>query len=168
MKARGWRQVELVGRSGLTKQVVSRLLDPDTELRRMIDDKTVRGLAQAFQLPEQLVRAKADEAIRGPGALELIVTPAEPSNDELLQILRKRLGIDVSTDPPGDTGGLVHHSSNPATSPNTETAAASVAGVNDGGGVSGETVTPGELRHPRRQSRGSDSTDEPSRTSAHV
>lgn len=66
MSARGWRQVDLVRRSGLSRQVISKILrDTRPTLGQMPDEATLEGLARGFDVPVELVRLAASRALAG-------------------------------------------------------------------------------------------------------
>lgn len=93
LDARGWRQAELVRRSGLSRQLVSNLLRDDREhLGNMPDPATIAGLARGFGVPEETVRAAAARAIvdYGDDGAPLALDLSTVSTDALLQELRRR------------------------------------------------------------------------------
>jgi transcriptional regulator with XRE-family HTH domain len=64
MEARGWTAAELARRSGVTKQTLYNLLDPErTTLGRMLEDRTYSGLAAALNVPAEVLVMKAAEAM---------------------------------------------------------------------------------------------------------
>lgn len=66
LDARGWKQADLVRKSGLTKQHVSNLLrDTREHLGQMPEEKTIRALARGFQIPTEVVRTAASRALAG-------------------------------------------------------------------------------------------------------
>lgn len=66
LDARGWKQADLVRKSGLSKQHVSNMLrDTREHLGQMPDEKTIRALADGFQLPAEVVRTAASRALAG-------------------------------------------------------------------------------------------------------
>lgn len=92
---RGWKPSELAARSGLSRQHISKMLnDTRSHLRQMPDDKTIEGLAQAFEgVSIQTVR---DTAARALGAVDAMDRQTEldlqqVSIDALLTELRRRV-----------------------------------------------------------------------------
>ena len=66
LDARGWTQADLVRKSGLSKQHVSNLLrDTREHLGQMPTEKTIRALAEGFQMPAEVVRTAASRALAG-------------------------------------------------------------------------------------------------------
>lgn len=71
MAMRGWRQRDLVEASGLSRQVVSKILRDERELLpRRPDPETVTALAQAFEVSEEAVLAAVGVAMGLPLKME--------------------------------------------------------------------------------------------------
>jgi transcriptional regulator with XRE-family HTH domain len=93
MASHGWkRQAELVSRSGLTKQTVSKLMDRSRDsLGGKLDEKTIAGLAKALSVDESIIIRKAAEAMGIPLDRIVILDPNTLPDDVLLELLRRRL-----------------------------------------------------------------------------
>lgn len=64
LDARGWRQAELVRRSGLSRQLVSSILRDNRDyLGQMPDAETIEGLALGFDVPAETVRTAAARSL---------------------------------------------------------------------------------------------------------
>lgn len=95
MDLRGWRPADLVRRSGLSRQHVSKLLNDRRQyLGQMPSDRTIEGLAAAFEgISESDVREAAAAALGGyksgepPPDLDL----QKVSLDALLNEIRRRV-----------------------------------------------------------------------------
>lgn len=96
MDKRGWKAVDLVSRSGLSKQVVSNILNDDRdELPGRPGRQTVDSLARAFSVPSDVVLLSIGEAMGIPVASPVVIYDASRvPNDELLRVLAQRLGED--------------------------------------------------------------------------
>lgn len=81
MKARGWSRRELARRARLTVQSVSHLVNPDRDhLGRMLEQRTIDGLALALGVPADEIMTKAAEAMG--------VTPRPGSDTNLEDVVR--------------------------------------------------------------------------------
>lgn len=101
LDTRGWRQSDLVRRSGLSRQLVSNILRDDREhLGQMPDAATLDGLATGFGVPVDLVRAAAARSLVDytDDGTALTITLSEVSTDALLYEIRRR--IDRADQPP--------------------------------------------------------------------
>lgn len=101
LDARGWKQADLVHRSGLSRQVVSKILRDDREyLGQMPDESTLRALATGFEVPVERVRTAAARALaRYDDAGEpLTADLSSVSIDALLQEIKRRVTDVVPTD----------------------------------------------------------------------
>lgn len=138
MDARKWRQRDLVRESGLSRSLVSQLLNQD-ELRRMVAGSTVTGLAKAFGIDERIVIVKSAEAVGVPVDVltPVIITAWDVSNEELLAIISSRLA----------------NPSDPDSAPNRRYAQPGFSGGNK------MAPEPGTLRPPGREQRGDDDGD---------
>ena len=96
MDKRGWKAVDLVSRSGLSKQVVSNILNDDRdELSSRPGRQTVDSLARAFSVPSDVVLLAIGKAMGIPVAAPVVIYDASRvPNDELLRVLAQRLGED--------------------------------------------------------------------------
>lgn len=95
MAQRDWLQSDLVRESGITKQVVSGLLnDPRERLDRLPHDKTVNGLARAFGVERGVVLTAIGEAMGLPMQEPTILYDATGvTNENLLRELADRLSV---------------------------------------------------------------------------
>lgn len=91
----GWNQADLARESGLSKQVVSKLLREDrAPVARLLQDKTVEGLARALRVDSGVVRAAIAEEMGLPGAEVQVVYDARGVADEdLVRELARRLKV---------------------------------------------------------------------------
>ena len=91
---RGWNQSDLARESGLSKQVVSKLLrEGRAPIARLLRDTTIEGLARALQVHVGVVRAAIAEEMRLPGGEVQVVYDARGvADDELVRELARRLG----------------------------------------------------------------------------
>jgi transcriptional regulator with XRE-family HTH domain len=66
LDARGWKQAELVKRSGLSRQLVSKLLsDNRPYLGQMPEESTLEGIARGFSMSVERVRFAAARSLAG-------------------------------------------------------------------------------------------------------
>ena len=103
LDARGWRQADLVRRSGLSRQLISGILrDTRDHLGQMPDASTIQGLADGFGVPADRVRTAAARSLVGYVDDGSALTPAlsEVSTDALLNEIRRRLDHADSTATP--------------------------------------------------------------------
>jgi len=90
MDRRSWRQADLVRESGLSPQVVSRMLvDSRDSISQMPDDATVEGLARAFAVDRSVVLAAIGEAMGIPSTV-VRADLDDVSLDDLMGELRRR------------------------------------------------------------------------------
>lgn len=91
---RGWNQSDLARESGLSKQVVSKLLRDDrAPVSRLLKSTTVDGLARALQVDSGVVRAAIAEEMGLPGSEVQVVFDARGvADDDLIRELARRLG----------------------------------------------------------------------------
>jgi len=130
LDSRGWVAADLAKHSGISKQVVSGLLNDDrASIDRLPLDSTIDGLAQAFRVERDVILAKVGEAMGLPMSRTVVVYEASGvPNDVLIQELRRRLREDVmgNAEHPAPIGaapiGVVHTSVTP---PQTRPVAAS-------------------------------------------
>ena len=103
---RGWNQADLARESGLSKQVVSKLLRDDrAPVARVLRDKTVDGLARALQVDAGVVRAAIAEEMGLPGGEVQVVYDARGvADDDLIRELARRLGAASAVRATGDGG----------------------------------------------------------------
>lgn len=101
MDRRTWSAADLVRASGISKQVISGLLNDDRpSLDRLPTDRTVSGLASAFSVDRVVILAKIGEAMGLPlNAPVVIYDASRVPNDELIRELASRLRED------GEHGG---------------------------------------------------------------
>jgi transcriptional regulator with XRE-family HTH domain len=98
-----WTQADLARQSGLSKQVVSRLLTDEREqLARLPSQETLTGLARAFRVPLSVVVLKAAQACGVPVDVTEVAVPAaeELTTDQLLAEVRRRIeggGVDAAS-----------------------------------------------------------------------
>jgi len=90
---RGWNQSDLARASGLSKQVVSKLLrEGRAPVARLLRDTTVEGLARALQVDVGVVRAAVAEEMGLPGSEVQVVYDARGvADDDLIRELSRRL-----------------------------------------------------------------------------
>lgn len=102
MDARGWNQAELSRRSGLSSQLVSKLLNDERDrLSGMPRIETVEGLARAFGTAPDAVAKQAALAYGVAGAQpDDHVQARELSNEELVHELTQRLDRSQQTQSP--------------------------------------------------------------------
>ncbi|GAB3134905.1 hypothetical protein GCM10027289_27700 [Tsukamurella serpentis] len=94
LDARGWRQTDLVRRSGLSRQLVSNILRDNREhLGQMPDAATITGLARGFGIPAETVRIAAARSLAdySDDGTALTITLNEVSTDALLNEIRRRI-----------------------------------------------------------------------------
>jgi len=93
LERRGWNQSDLARESGLSKQVVSKLLrEGRAPIARLLRDTTVEGLARALQVHVGVVRAAIAEEMGLPGGEVQVVYDARGvADDELIRELTRRL-----------------------------------------------------------------------------
>ena len=93
LERRGWNQSDLARESGLSKQVVSKLLrEGRAPIARLLRDTTVEGLAGALQVHVGVVRAAIAEEMGLPGSEVQVVYDARGvADDELIRELTRRL-----------------------------------------------------------------------------
>lgn len=94
LDARGWRQAELVRRSGLSRQLISGILKDDRDhLGQMPDASTLEGIAQGLGVPEERVRTAAARSLVGyeDDGTPLVVDLEDVSTDALVEELRRRI-----------------------------------------------------------------------------
>ncbi len=91
---RGWNQSDLARESGLSKQVVSKLLrEGRAPIARLLRDTTIEGLARALQVHVGVVRAAIAEEMRLPGdEVQVVYDARGVADDELVRELARRLG----------------------------------------------------------------------------
>jgi len=66
LESRGWRQSELAARSGLSRQLISSILnDTRDHLGQMPDTATLEGLAAGFDIPATRIRHAAARSLVG-------------------------------------------------------------------------------------------------------
>lgn len=105
LDARGWRQADLVQKSGLSRQLISSIVNDDRDfLGQMPDEATLDGLATGLGVPVSRVRSAAARSLVGYVDSGEPLTPAlqEVSLDALLNELRRRVE-DRHADLPADT-----------------------------------------------------------------
>ena len=91
MELRDWNQNELAKRAGLSRQVVSSIVnDARGRLTQVPDDKTLDGLATAFRVKPEVVRAYVALAMGLPVSVERADVTAV-SDNELIQEIARRL-----------------------------------------------------------------------------
>ncbi len=116
MDSRHWNQNELAKRAGLTRQVVSNIVkDTRERLTQVPDDKTITGLAKAFAVNPDVVRAQVALAM----GLPVNVVRAEidtVSDAELVTELARRLKVAAH-----DTDNVTPLSAHPREGTATET-----------------------------------------------
>lgn len=98
MDRRGWKPVDLAKRSGVSKQVLSNLLNDDRdELRMLPSRETVDGLAVALSVDRDVLLGVIGEAMGIPVGRTVVVYDASRVSDEdLLHELAQRLAARAS------------------------------------------------------------------------
>lgn len=93
LERRGWSQATLAREAGLSKQVVNGIVgDERTRLDRMPQDKTVDGLARAFEVDRGVVLTVIAQAMGLPVSEPVVVHDASGVADsDLLRELARRL-----------------------------------------------------------------------------
>ncbi|MEV7973300.1 helix-turn-helix transcriptional regulator [Cellulomonas sp. NPDC089187] len=93
MDRRGWKPVELAKRSGVSKQVLSNLLNDDRDELRMLPARdTIDGLAAAFSVDRDVLLGVVGEAMGIPvGRTVVVYDASRVPDDELLRELAHRL-----------------------------------------------------------------------------
>lgn len=114
LDARGWRQSDLVRKSGLSRQLVSQILnDRRDHLGQMPDQSTIEKLARGFGVPVDLVRTAAARSLTNysDDGTALTITLSDVSTDALLTEIRRRIDHAAShssapapADPPAAAG----------------------------------------------------------------
>lgn len=94
LERRGWSQATLARESGLSKQVINGIVgDERSRLDRLPQDKTIDGLARAFEVERGVVLTVIGEALGLPVAEPVVVYDASGVADsDLLRELARRLG----------------------------------------------------------------------------
>lgn len=101
LDARGWKQADLVRRSGLSRQVISKILRDDREyLGQMPDESTLAALATGFEVPIERVRTAAARALAryDDDGEPLTADLSSVSIDALLQEIKRRVSNAVPSD----------------------------------------------------------------------
>lgn len=90
---RGWSQATLARESGLSKQVINGIVGSErTRIDRMPQDKTIDGLARAFEVDSEVIRALVAQSMGLPVADPVVVYDASGVTDsDLLRELAHRL-----------------------------------------------------------------------------
>lgn len=104
LDARGWKQADLVRRSGLSRQLVSSLMrDSRDHLGQMPDAATIEALAFGFGVSVDIVRTAAARSLADyvDDGTALTITLSEVSTDALLTEIRRRIdhGVEVAQEP---------------------------------------------------------------------
>lgn len=90
---RGWSQATLARESGVSKQVINGIVtDERTKLDRLPRDKTIDGLARAFEVDREVVQSVIARAM-GFASLEPVTVydPSGVADSDLLRELARRL-----------------------------------------------------------------------------
>lgn len=106
LDARGWQQAMLVRQSGLSRQMVSKILRDDRDhLGQMPDDSTMQALADGFGIPVDRVRKAAARSLVGytDDGEPLTADLTTVSIDALLNEIRRRVN-DLTTQAPSTPG----------------------------------------------------------------
>ncbi|KMV18302.1 hypothetical protein ACT17_11750 [Mycolicibacterium conceptionense] len=91
---RGWKSADLVRQSGLSRQLISKILnDTRDHLGQMPDDTTLEGLARGFGMKVELFRTAAARSLVGyvDDGEALTIQLRDISTDALLNELRRRI-----------------------------------------------------------------------------
>lgn len=94
LEVRGWRAADLARASGVSPQTLSNLMAEGADhLGRMLEHRTITGLAEALVVPEADIVTKAAESMGiGFERLQGMLTDPRLIPDEvLIELLRKRL-----------------------------------------------------------------------------
>lgn len=101
LDTRGWRQADLVQRSGLSRAHVSKLLKDQGDLLKQLPDReTLDGIARGLGVRVELVLSAAVSALGVPPATLPLMLPSTESltNDQLLAELARRLNEERKPD----------------------------------------------------------------------
>lgn len=92
---RGWSQSDLARESGISKQVISNILkDTRTHLDRLPQDKTIDGIARAFDVDRMVVLSEIAQAMGLPVRETVVRYDASGVADaDLVRELARRLGV---------------------------------------------------------------------------
>jgi transcriptional regulator with XRE-family HTH domain len=103
LERRGWSQATLARESGLSKQVINGIVgDERSRLDRLPQDKTIDGLARAFEVEREVVLTVIGEALGLPVSEPVVVYDASGVADsDLLRELARRLGAAGAAVPHG-------------------------------------------------------------------
>lgn len=99
MDAEGWTQSELADKAKLDRQIINKIvLDDRKRLTHPPSEKTVHGLATAFNLPDDAVWGAVAEAMGLPRSAAPAITHEVKgvSHAVLLTELASRLGLEIS------------------------------------------------------------------------
>lgn len=91
---RGWKSADLVRQSGLSRQLISKILnDTRDHLGQMPDASTIEGVATGFGIPIELVRTAAARSLAGytDDGSALTIQLRDISTGALLNELRRRI-----------------------------------------------------------------------------
>lgn len=94
LDSRGWKQADLVRKSGLSRQLVNSILkDTRDYLGQMPDESTLEGIAKGFSVPVELVRTAAARSLAGytDDGSALTLTLQDVHIDALLNEIRRRI-----------------------------------------------------------------------------
>ena len=94
LDARGWTPADLVHRSGLSRQLVWKILHDDRPtLGQMPDESTLEGIARGFGISVERVRVAAARSLRGyeDDDTPIVTDLREVSTDALLHEIRRRV-----------------------------------------------------------------------------
>ena len=94
MTRRGWNSTQVASHSGLSKQLVSQIVNDERESLRMMPHRaTVTSLADAFGIPANVIWVSIAQAMGLPiDTVPSVVREVETaSDDELINELRRRL-----------------------------------------------------------------------------
>lgn len=115
LDSRGWQARDLVKASGLSKQLVSNLLNDDRDiLPQLPRTTTLEALAQAFNVTTAHVTTVAVEALGVPGVnAPAVVHQIESVDDEVLlrELLRRAVNREQEVSAPVHVlrGARIHH-----------------------------------------------------------
>lgn len=102
---RGWKPADLARKSGLSRQLLSDILNDGREhLGRMPNASTINAIADGFDIPVDLVRTAAARSLAdySDDGTALTITLSDVSTDALLNEIRRRIDDRTADQPASD------------------------------------------------------------------